>query len=351
MNQFTEGASEVFNATRLEAFVFQRVLLEGKSLASIVEWLSSLLTEPEKCRLTVLGTFPVAFLSHSDPEPEFKSAGPLPAIIRLEKTAIPAEVSNQIFPGKLGGFLRQVKCMESTDIYTWFAGWLSTASAERQPHGDVKVNIICPATDIHIRKYSKQNSILVRETPDIYSRIVQPYISEIPPERTRWPEILDGHKEQSKILFSSPDFIILPDMKWDLHTIGSLYLIAIVRDKDLRSLRDLRASNVSLLKSIRHEAFTVAQEKWGIERGGLRMYIHYQPSYYHFHVHIVNANYEAGIGMSVGQAHLLEDVISLLDEGSPPSSPGIFERMTLTYGLGEQHGLYAAMKAAQSEFK
>jgi m7GpppX diphosphatase len=72
-------------------------------------------------------------------------------------------------------------------------------------------------------------------------------------------------------------------MKWDLHTIGSLYLIAIVRDRNLRSLRDLRATkalgHIALLKSIRHEASTIAQDKWGIPHGGLRMYIHYQPSY------------------------------------------------------------------------
>lgn len=122
-------------------------------------------------------------------------------------------------------------------------------------------------------------------------------------------------------------------MKWDLHTVASLYLIAIVRDEQLRSLRDLRArkelGHISLLKSIRREAFAVAQERWGIERGGLRMYIHYQPSYCelgfslrdlplmhsdkdHFHVHIVNSNYEAGMGMIAGQAHLLDDVISLV---------------------------------------
>lgn len=99
----------------------------------------------------------------------------------------------------------------------------------------------------------------------------------------RVTEILDGHKEQSKILFSSPKFIILPDMKWDLHTISSLYLIAIVRDKNLRSLRDLRADralgHIALLKSIRHEASTIARGRWDIPRGGLRMYIHYQPSY------------------------------------------------------------------------
>ena len=33
----------------------------------------------------------------------------------------------------------------------------------------------------------------------------------------------------------------------------------------------------------------------------------------HFHVHIVNVNYEGGmLGMTVGHAHLLDDIISLV---------------------------------------
>ncbi|KAJ7760496.1 scavenger mRNA decapping enzyme [Mycena metata] len=316
----------------LQGFVFERILLE----------------EPEKCRLTVLGTFPASFVEHSEESTE-KSTDALPAIVRLERTAIPINISQRIFPGQLGAFLSQVQCMERTDIYMWLAGWLSPSSIEQQPQGDVKVNIVCPATEVHIRKYSEQSCVLVHETPDIYRRIVEPYISGLPAERTRWrvfrghvavTEILDGHKEQSKLLFSSSDFIILPDMKWDLHTVGSLYLIAIVRDNSIRSIRDLRVRHIALLKSIQREAIAVASEKWGVLQGGLRMYMHYQPSYYHFHVHIVNANYEAGLGSRVGQAHLLDDVIALLelDEADASDRPGIFERITLTY----------AMKAAQT---
>ncbi|KAJ7623269.1 HIT-like domain-containing protein [Roridomyces roridus] len=223
----------------------------------------------------------------------------------------------------------------------WLAGWLS--ESEKQPQGDVKINIIRPATEVHIKKYSPQSCILVHETPDIYRRVVEPYISAFPPERVKWvTEILEGRKEQSKILFSSPEFIMLPDLKWDLHTLSSLYLVVIVRDSTIRSLRDLRGSHIPLLKTIRREASAVAQSRWGIQQGGLRMFIHYQPSYYHFHVHIVNSNYEAGMGMNVGQAHLLDDVISLLE-----LDPGIMDRRTLTYGLGEQHGLYQALQAAQ----
>lgn len=66
--------------------------------------------------------------------------------------------------------------------------------------------------------------------------------------------------------------------------------------------------------------------------------------------------------MSVGQAHLLDDVISLVRMNCIESwawllmitqlgldsndSAGVFQKMTLTYGLGDQHGLYEDMKAA-----
>lgn len=70
--------------------------------------------------------------------------------------------------------------------------------------------------------------------------------------------------------------------------------------------------HLPLLRSIRAQAYDIVQKKWALGPGTLRMWLHYQPSYYHFHVHIANASYEAGLGMAVGQAHLLEDVISLV---------------------------------------
>jgi m7GpppX diphosphatase len=98
-------------------------------------------------------------------------------------------------------------------------------------------------------------------------------------KHTRVENILTGLSEQSKVLYSCPEFIILPDMKWDLKTISSLYLVAITQDRTIRSLRDLRKHHVGLLKSIRLEATRVVQAKWGLGNGSLRMFIHYQPSY------------------------------------------------------------------------
>ncbi|KAF6747857.1 mRNA decapping enzyme [Ephemerocybe angulata] len=256
------------------------------------------------------------------------------AIIRIEKTALDAASAPHYFAED--GLIQKVQLEESTDIYTWLFGWFGEAR-ER----DVKINVICPATDTHIKKYTKQVQVMVRETPDLYKNVVRPYISAFPPSRTQWVEnILNGLSEQSKVVYSDDEFLILPDMKWDLKTLSSLYLVVLVQDRTIRSLRDLRRTHLPLLQSIRAQAATVALQKWGLGEGSLRMYIHYQPSYYHFHVHVVNANYEGGVlGMTVGQAHLLDDIISLLEIDPSDSEDGVFQRMTLTYSLGERHGL------------
>jgi len=257
--------------------------------------------------------------------------------------------------------LGDVRVIESTDIYTWLFGWLSD-TREKDGDGkgaDLKINAICPATDIHIRKYTAQRIVMVHETPVLYLRIVVPYIDNLPKSRTQWVDnILSGLSEQSQILHNCQEFVILPDMKWDLITVSSLYLVAIARDQSqeggtgprrIRCMRDLRRGDLPLLNKIRRKAGKIVKARWGLGEGGVRCYIHYHPSYYHFHVHIVNANYMGlGAGMTVGQAWLLDDVISLLELDPPTNSGGIMERMTFTYGLGEQHGLFEEMRAVQA---
>lgn len=73
--------------------------------------------------------------------------------------------------------------------------------------------------------------------------------------------------------------MILPDFKWDLTTVSSLYLVAIVHTKDIKSLRDLRKQHIPMLKAIRREGAKVSKEKWGAGKDALKMFIHYQPSY------------------------------------------------------------------------
>ena len=95
--------------------------------------------------------------------------------------------------------------------------------------------------------------------------------------------MLEGKSEADNVLCRTPHFLILPDMKWDPSgPISSLYLLAIVSDASIRSLRDLRGGpdgHVGMLEEMRNRARSIAEERYGIARGALRMYIHYQPSY------------------------------------------------------------------------
>ena len=49
--------------------------------------------------------------------------------------------------------------------------------------------------------------------------------------------------------------------------------------------------------------------KYGVRPEELRIYLHYQPSYYHLHMHFLHIKCDAGAGMAAGKAHLLDDVI------------------------------------------
>lgn len=282
--------------------------------------------------LAVLGTLP-------SPSAPFT---PLRAILRFERTALSPIVASQLS----SGILESTKQIGSTDIYSWFIAWIH----KRDEFPDVKIYVICPATDVHIRKYMTQDVLMVRETPALYRSIVKPYILAFDPARTQWVrDILAGTAEASNILNASPDFLILPDMKWDTTNVSTLYLLALYTHTDVNCMRDLRKRpHLEMLKTLRRDATRVLQDKWGIGRGGVRMYIHYQPSYYHFHVHIVYVGHVGLHGMTVGQAHLLDDIISLL-ELDPDDGSSILERMTFTYGLGTEHGLYKPMAAALAE--
>ena len=102
-------------------------------------------------------------------------------------------------------------------------------------------------------------------------------------------------------------------------------------DRSIRSLRDLTKHHLPLLHNIqRSSAHVVAQ--FGLAPSEVRLFVHYQPSYCtpppllnpsrrgadttrakaHFHVHIVALENEGYVGLTIGKAHLLSDLISLV---------------------------------------
>lgn len=241
------------------------------------------------------------------------------------------------------------------DIYTWLLAWFDRApsGSERDADADVKITLIRPATQTHIDKYSAQRKIMVYETPEMYEHKVLPWIESFPPSRIQWVyNILEHKKEADSILFEDPDpkkgFIIVPDLKWDQKTTSSLYIQAIVHNRALKSIRDLTKEHVEMLENVKKEASRVAYDKYGLtgrdggSEGNVRCFLHYHPSYYHLHVHILASSFTSHPGAVVGQAHLVDDVVDLLKLGVN------MRQRTLGYSLGTNSKLWSVLYPEKS---
>jgi m7GpppX diphosphatase len=186
----------------------------------------------------------------------------------------------------------------------------------------LKANLIYPATEKHIAKYSTASLYLVNETPALYETVTLPYIKSEKFNIDWVYNILSHEKESERIVYEDPDpvtgFILLPDSKWSCKQVEDLYLLAMVHAKDIKSLRDLTHRHLPLLKKlwndgnkailgiycfkkikaasnlVSHVSFCcVITEKYGVHQSQIRAYIHYQPSHYHFHVHFTHLQYNA----------------------------------------------------------
>ena len=136
--------------------------------------------------------------------------------------------------------------------------------------------------------------------------------------------------------------------KWDRVNLSSLYLSAILRRRDLSSIRDLNESHIPLLKKLRTAVIDATVQKWPeIRPDQLRLYFHCtisfcpvlivdHPSYYHMHIHVVHVDFQGGDGMAVGKAWLLDDVIEQL---SFLGQDG-FKNKTITVIVGEESDLW-----------
>lgn len=253
-----------------------------------------------------------------------------PSIITLEKSHFTEAVLSTI------GAVRQIT---ENDIYRW---GLSTLSQDLSSNAGAKLNLIYPATEKHIKKYATQRFHLVSETPADYAEVVEPYIDTMVGDRIKWVRnILFEGAEAESVVYRDDDlidgFVLLPDMKWDGVNLDSLYLVSIVNRTDIRSLRDLNVNHKTWLESINDKIRSVVAGHFEINVDQLRLFVHYQPSYYHFHIHVVNIKHQGlGDGIAAGKAILLEDIIEQLQWLGEKG----FKKKTITYVLGENHDLW-----------
>ena len=270
--------------------------------------------------------------------------------------------------------ITRVKNLGDNDIYRWYMA-SSGPSNGHVPISDLKLNLIWPCTEQHIKKYSSQPVRMVTETPEIYRNYVRPYMNKKREEgRLNWVfNILEGRTEQEDVILRDTShgpqdgFLVLPDLNWDRKTMGSLHLLALVERRDIWSLRDLRKHHIPWLQYLRRRLLEATVKMFPeLEVDQLKLYVHCkhswallsfrnvddrykfeltrliyedQPTYYHFHVHIVNVMLEAGTTQATGKAFGLENIISQLETIAGGEDAGMTD-VSLSYFLGESSELW-----------
>jgi len=134
--------------------------------------------------------------------------------------------------------------------------------------------------------------------------------------------------------------LLLPDLNWDRKTMESLHLLGLVERRDIWSLRDLKKKHIHWLRDMRTRFVEATIKTYPeLEEDQLKLYVHYQPTYYHFHIHIVHVALESGATQATGKAIGLESIIAQLETMAGDEDAGM-DAVALNYTVGEASELW-----------
>lgn len=204
----------------------------------------------------------------------------------------------------------------------------------------------------HVSRNTAQAPKLVRETFQMYEASHVPYITGIPSSAIGWVyKILNKEKEVERLLFDDPDpahgFVLNVDPKWTSHAAmdvpkaewhaksgkNEMYMLGLCHTKEVRSLRDLRAVHLPMLRNMLAKGTEIASATYGVPPEHLRCFVHYPPQFYHFHAHFTHVLVDFGVATE--RAHLLEDVIENIERDGTH-----YGKVGLTMRMGERDGLW-----------
>lgn len=150
--------------------------------------------------------------------------------------------------------------------------------------------------------------------------------------------VLDGTKEAELQIFENEHFKLGKDYKFNEGDLKTLWLLALPKNiftKSIKSIRDLTAEHLPMLKSILSESYKAIHEKYGLPSSMVAAYFHYIPSYWALHIHFVHVDKAKNDQEFVP----LEVVISNLE-----MNKDYYKLATLRYTVGDQSDLFKALK-------
>lgn len=274
--------------------------------------------------------------------------GSQPALFILERAPFPDAPE---YLSALPTNLRSITNLGNNDIYSWFlgSGGPIFQNDEKDKFADLKISLICPCTDKHVKKHSRQGFRFVTETPEIYRDKVRPLMrANREGGHLNWVyNIIEGRKEVEDVIYRTPlgrdgdeGFLLLPNLHWDRKTIDALHLLGVVERRDLWSLRDLKKKHLPWLRHMRAKLIDATVKTYPqIEEDQLKLFFHYQPTYYHLHIHVVHVMLEANSTQSLGKAIGLDSLIEQLENMAGGEEVGM-DSISIGYTVGEASDLW-----------
>ena len=204
--------------------------------------------------------------------------------------------------------------------------------------GKLSCEVVHPVPPKILAKATQSPIHLILETPEVYERVTRPIIyktAESAESQWIW-NIFDGTKEQENVVLRTENWILTKDYKTDDPKQKlNFHFIAIVSDKRLKSLRDLTANDIDLLRDVEIRSKKAISELLGVKTSQIRAYLHYRPTFCQLHVHFGDAECHDK-GVVTERAHLLPSVIQNLT-----LLPDYYKVATLTIQVKENDPNYS----------
>lgn len=248
------------------------------------------------------------------------------ALLQLKKTEF-QEKQLESLGSETSALLSAEKFFNNNEFYKFH-------TELKPPVSTITAQIIYPASEKLITKYSYQEKVSVIETADLYHKVVKPhYIDPMDLSHCNWIySILDGVKEQENVLYTDDDFMLMKNYTYIEGDIRTIYALALPRERvTLKTVRDLTADHLPLLKKMRDTGYATIETKYGVSRDLIQAYFHYHPTYYHLHVHFTHIEGAQILASYV----MLEEAIANIE-----MIPDYYQRATMVYPAGKMMPLY-----------
>lgn len=275
--------------------------------------------------VSLLGTFP------EDVEVDAEVTNPAPRGIVSFRLKAPQDCQSLI---KDVSAMKLNLRVESESEYGYF---VAIGSSLLSPIYDVE--LIYPASEKQIQRKRPTIFRMAVETPSTYASRVKPYIEElVSGSSVNWiKNILEGRAEIENVLLDDKNpetgFMLLINPHWTSHPnpkkvdisewkeinkdnnfVNDLNVLALVRRNDLFTLRDLRSEHIPMLRNMMQNSLNRIQEVYGLESDRIRVFVHYHPQFYHFHVHFRSTRCTES--SEVARAVLFQDILMNLESDS-----------------------------------